>query len=416
MSQETYSPQDVFIQSYLRPFFRLLLLPYYAVVLTLAVFRAPNEIRWVSSAVLKQIKVPMDTTARDQAEAIKARVGEMLADGNLRGIADWLVTAEQTIDETKGGSRLYQSIVDAALFDQTLTMIEHGELDPPNSLDKVVIPFEDALKQNPDHHGVAALTALRHLQVGWTFRGCGFVYEITDKQWQKVGEHYSCAADILSRFDAEELQSPSLAMAAHQMLAIEGASSKLDAVFELWRRLDPMSVHMFMRHAFHCLPRWGGSYDKILVDARRLAADTADRWGMAAYALYLIQLSDCEPEILEHMDFALFEEGVHDLLARRNEPPVVNFWLRELNVFASAIKVQGNDTEGEADLRTLAHRLRSHVIRTHLASIDPTMWGDDTLPLALIANEFKTDILDGQTIVVGSDGRLQAVEPEPAPV
>ncbi len=416
MSQKTYSPSIVFYQTFVCPLIRLALLPYYIVVLTLAVFRAPNEIRWVTKSVLEQIKVPIDSTVDTRAEAIRSYAADLLADQNFAELADWLVADERKIDEAQGGARAYQLIIDAALYDRTLAMIEAGELDPPNSLDKVVMPFEEALEEYPDHHGRAVLTAMRHLQLGWIFRGSGFVYEITDIQWEKVGQHYARAAEILNRFDADKLQSPSLAMAKHKLLAIEGASGKLDAAFEVWRKLDPMSPTVFFRHAFHCLPRWGGSYQKILVDARRLAGESSDKWGMAAYALYLIQLSECEPEIFEHMDVELFEEGVHDLLERRSDPAVVNFWLREMNFLASATKLRGDDTPDEARLRDLARRLRSHIIRNCLVEIDSSVWEDGTsLPLALVANEFEEQVKAGMNIVLREDGKLVATGTELVP-
>lgn len=414
VSQQTCSPHAVFFHCYLMPLIRILLLPYYAVVLTIAVFRAPNDIRWVTKSVQDQIKVPIEDNTLQRVKTVETRTVTMMVDEGLVAVADWLVDAEQSIDATKGGARPYQTIIDAVLYNRTLEMIEAGELDPPESLDKLITPFEDALTRQPDHHGLAVLTAMRHLQVGWTFRGCGYVYEITDKQWEKVGEHYARAAEILGAFDARALRSPSLAMAVHKLLEIEGASSKLDAVFDLWRELDPMSGTAFARHAFHSLPRWGGSYEKILVDARRFAAETADKWGMSAYAHYLIHLSDCEPEIFEHMDDELFEEAVHDLLMRRPEPFVVNFWLRELNVLASATKIRGEDTPAEARVRALAKRLRSHVIRTHLNVIDSSVWeADASLPVALVANEFKEEVMAGQHVVVDVDGRLTVHHPDP---
>ncbi|MEM7717996.1 MAG: hypothetical protein AAF222_02240 [Pseudomonadota bacterium] len=370
----------------------------------------------MTKSVQNQIKLPVDHALDDANDMIKGRAVRMMDDGDIAGIADWLIAEEQDIDETRGGLRGYQTLIEAALFNPTLQMIETGELDPPKSLDKTVIPFEEALGKKPGHPGLAALTALRHLQAGWAFRGSGFVHEITDAQWEKVGEHYGRAAEILSEFDAEALRSPALAMAKHKLLAIEGASSRLDAAFDLWRTLDPMSSHMFMCHAFHCLPRWGGSYEKILVDARRLAGETSERWGMAAYALYLIQLSDGEPEVFEHMDLELFEEGVHDLLARRSEPPVVNFWLRELNEMASATPVFTEVTKDGARLADMAAPLRDYVIRTHLTVLDPTMWEDGiSLPLALVANAFKDNVQAGDIIALGDTGCLCPQSPAPLP-
>lgn len=312
--------------------------------------------------------------------------------------------------------------VELALSDPGL-MSAHA---PRGGLDEL----EAILEDYPDEYGVALVVAQAHVDIGWAWRGQGWMSEVPEKHWQAFHHHFDRAGEILDEFDAFESDSPALAAARCALLAAAPAPKvRVADDYEDLIDLDPGNARHMRALGNHLLPRWFGSYEQLELEARRTAARTGDIWGAGAYTWVNFDALRVDPQVLAHLDTDFFLDGMTDILKRRPHQHLAN----QMAAFgAVTLQHPRYDAAGLAKPAQALRGALDWILRDHLAEVHPIVWGvaaqgmpgqagtrardgadiaetGRTCALARIGRHFERDLKRGRRVVFGEGGvRLEA--------
>ncbi len=285
-------------------------------------------------------------------------------------------------------------------------------------------------EDHADDYGIALVVVHAHIDIGWAWRGQGWISEVPEKHWEAFHRHFDQAGDILDGFDAFAENSPSLAAARCALLAAGPApQSRVADDYEDLIDLDPANPRHMRALGNHLLPRWFGDYDQLELEARRTAARTADLWGAGGYAWVHFDAIAVDPLVLRRLDVPFFLEGLRDILARRGNQHMVN----QVAAFCAVTLAQPR--YAQAEIAETTRELRgalAWILRNHLREVHPLLWGlaaqgatsgvapmaRDALmvlgretALARIATEFERDLRLGMRVVFCHQGvRIEPIE------
>ncbi len=264
------------------------------------------------------------------------------------------------------------------------------------AVDQMLERFDAAADAAPSDPARAAIAARAHLDVGWAWRGDGFSGGVSDEGWQKMNDHFQAAsARIEPFFDADPLFPP-IAHAAHIIARQEGDPDTLEKVYELWRASDAGNPTLYSEHAFHLLPRWGGSHAKLAQTAQRAATIDPEAYGAAPTLWLYLGVLECEPEALAEADPELFVDAVRDHLYLDGTSRGANTLLRDLSELWLSIPIDGAQNEPFGTVREICKDACRAIVDEHLTEIDLDVWdGSATEARQIIGLLYKDEIDEG---------------------
>lgn len=233
--------------------------------------------------------------------------------------------------------------------------------------------LEEVLDDHPGDYGVALVVAQAHVDIGWAWRGQGWISEVPEKHWEAFHRHFDRAEEILDRFDAFAEDSPALAAARCALLASTPAPhDRVADDYEDLIDLDPGNPRHMRGLGNHLLPRWFGSYEQLELEARRTAARTGDIWGAGAYTWVYLDALAVDPGAFRHLEIPFFLEGMRDILMRQPDQHLAN----QMAAFC-AVTLQQPRYEASpfaVALRDIGAAL-DWILRDHLTELHPLVWG-----------------------------------------
>ncbi len=269
---------------------------------------------------------------------------------------------------TPGGTSVAEILAAGARADAVQAAIEAvtqfdeaGARLPMNALQEV-------LDDHCEDHGVALAVALAHIDIAWAWNGDSWGSPMPTLNKGAFHAHFRAAAKIIDRFDAFELDAPSLSAARCALLAADTRPDlRVADDYEDLIDLDPNNAHRMRALGLKLLPRWFGSYDELELQARRTASRTTDLWGAGAYTwVYLDALTE-DDKAFDHLDAEYFVEGIHDILDRQNDQHTVN-------QFAAFTGYTLSGLADKDDARGRVAQCLEWIVQDHLREIHPLVW------------------------------------------
>jgi hypothetical protein len=286
--------------------------------------------------------------------------------------------------------------------------------------------LEQVLAEHPGLYGIALVTALAHIDIGWAWRGTGWRCEVSPRHKQLFQAHFARAEAILDAHCSLELNAPSLAGARCALLAAQARpQDRVADDYEDLIDLDPHNPHPMRAMGNHLLPRWFGSYQTLELEARRTAARSAETWGAGAYTWVYLDALAVDPMAAHNLDVDFFVEGMRDILARQPNQHTVNRMAAFAAITMSPDRAATDLTPQATAARAALATCLDWIIAEHLHEVHPLIWaaaaaGPDiranppprnalvhlgqTLARATIARHFADDLDQGTTISISKHG------------
>ncbi|AXI48828.1 hypothetical protein C1J03_08405 [Sulfitobacter sp. SK012] len=283
--------------------------------------------------------------------------------------------------------------------------------------------LEYVLQDHPEDPAIACVVALAHIDVAWAWRGTGWDIDVPPQNREAFGAHFERATEIMAPFRAEASHSPLVAATCCALLAGPGQSAQTAADrYEALIDLNTSNPAPMRAMGNHLLPRWHGSYDALELEARRTAARTGNIWGAGAYTWVMFDAISGDDEACARLDLPFFIEGLHDILARRRDPHIVNLLAAYCaNTMGQAYSGNNDADQNRAQIAACA----DWIVREHLTELHPMIWAhaaqgfDNSLrirsaarfaaagqadAMRILTILFKREIAAGNRIVFTEDG------------
>ena len=361
--------------------------------------------------LLSRLQIPINTATPDQIESEHIRdKGQYLARQELwDDLADQILTHDQNRATTATGTPLAELMLFGARSD-VVRAAEHALLHgrPAEGADffSGVEAFEYLLEDYPDSYPIALVVAHMHIDIGWAWRGAAAKDDIREVNRDAFQAHFDRAAKILDRFCPKENFSPALSAARCALLP--GAMQPLNtlcAEFESLIALDPLNPRHMRALGNYLLPRWYGDFDRLDLQARRVAAQTYDVWGAGAYAWVWFDALLVDPTGLEMLEVEYFIDGVTDALQRRGDQHSANLMAAHLYRSWQHARSQYGEDGLREDLPPALRAGFDMVVREHLREIHPLIWGHAEIGFENTSRVISKERLSAK----GRDVALQAV-------
>lgn len=279
--------------------------------------------------------------------------------------------------------------------------------------------LQEVMEDNSEDHGVALVVARAHVDMAWAWSGYRRNGTITPVQKGAFHAHFRAAARIIDRFDAFELDAPTLAATRCALLAGErNPKGRVADDYEDLIDLAPENPKHMRRLGLHLLPEWFGSYETLDLQARRTTERTRDLWGMGAYCWVYLDALSVDDRAFDGMDADLFVQAMHDILVRRADQHTAN-------LFAA---FTGHMLSGFSEPNSPRERIAAcfdWIVHDHLREVHPLVWmvNAGTLhppaqlaqdrekqkpgrvcALSTLAEHFAPEIRKGNRVVFGETG------------
>jgi len=307
----------------------------------------------------------------------------------------------------------------------------------------VVGAAEDALQDgaDPDPSGIAALETIRaelpgsypvalvlalaYVDIGRAWRATASD-RTTPAHELRFLEHFKRAEALLAPFDGPDLDAPSLAAAQCALLAARPTPRLrvADDYAELID-LDPDTPGHMRALGEALLPSRYGDYDRLELEARRIAARTQEVWGAGGYAWVYLDALACDPGALAKLDTEFLIDGLHDIVARRENQHVVNQLAAFCGLSMGPDPGKTHLPTAQEAARARIHQCLDWLLASHLQELHPLIWSQALLgpgptpvlpsrrtliargrqaALKVIAARFADEIANGTAIAFSSAG------------
>lgn len=362
-----------------------------------------------------------DETADDSACRTAQARGQFLArQERWQDLAREIRDADEARSTTPGGMPLAELLAYGARSDVILA-VEHALSDGRNAN---TAPITDGIKaleamhsDTADNPMTALIVALAHIDIAWAWRGT-----VNDKRTCiRFSAHLDRAIDLLTPYDAVDLDSPALA-AAQCALLTRGhiPTDRAVAQFEALIDLAPQNYRHMRAFGVHVLRSSGALTGQNLdLQARRIAARTRDIWGLGGYAWVNMDAIAISDQACAQIDTEFFIDAIRDIAALYPQQQMINL----LAAWCS-VALPRNQGRCETSRRRIAG-CADWLIRDHLTEIHPLIWAhaaagfDNSLrvtspatfaargravALRVIADQFRDDIDAGHRIAFTPHG------------
>ncbi len=341
-------------------------------------------------------ELPVTTGAEGALKILAPQpTGEEIARGRWRKRGqnavrqeDWKVLARDLAEMDKARKLTHGNMPVADLMalgarSDVVRAVEHALLDGRPDAEAPLLAgitaFEEELSAAGDDPMLAAVVALTHIDIAWAWRGTGHHAQIPTLNREAFDAHMDRAAEILLSAGDVEDASPLLLTARARLLhrdamaSTTGVSERID-VFEKLIRLNPRDPHQMRNFGMSLLPRAGGSYDLLELEARRIAAQVSELWGAGGYTWTMLDAVSSDIEALAGLDVDYFMDGLHTILALRPDQFTANL----LAAYCS-ITMSGDGGSDAADFnRARLHACREWIICDYVTELHPLVWAHAT--------------------------------------
>ncbi len=292
--------------------------------------------------------------------------------------------------------------------------------------------LEDVLFEEEDDYACALVVALAHLDIAWAWH-CIRFDEDPETSLQQAKLHLQRADEILSQYDGEELNSPSILAAQCALNATnEKRGLMLAEDYSKLIKLDP-DGHSHMRALGRHMARLLRQHPNALeVAARQTASQTEDYWQAGGYTWVYFDALMTEPSSIALLDPEFFMEGMEQIIHRQRDQHVINQFAAFCAI-AMAPKPEDNDAPpSAAKARLQLHECLDWIVTDHLQELHPLIWSQTLLApaqvpslpsrralvvkgrqtaLRIIATRFASEIADGSSLAFSPQGmyRLPAI-------
>lgn len=366
-------------------------------------------------------------TAEDLARDTHRLRGQFLArQDQWDKLSAEIAAADESRAVTPAGMPLSELLCYGARSD-VVAAVEHALADGAPESNEALLDGIEALEQMlseaPRDAILAVTVAQAHMDIGWAWRGAGWLDEVPAPNLDAFEAHFDRAREILSSFADDDTRSAIL-QAARCGLNGQGvvAGTDLTRDFERLIDLNPKAPAPMRALGNYLTPKWYGSYEKLELEARRTAARLNDHWGAGAYTWVMFDALSGDLGVCEVLDVEFFVEGLNDILQRMPDQHTVNL----LAAFcAQTIGARKNDVVRTIPQRAEIASCADWIVRHHLTELHPLVWAhataafDNSLTvktprrfaalgrqggLRAIAALFKNDIAAGRRIIFTADG------------
>ena len=276
---------------------------------------------------------------------------------------------------TPGGMPVAELMAYGARSDVVLA-VEHALIDGKPSRGAPLLSgieaLEHVLAEHADDHVVAAIVAQTHGDLGWAWRGTGRTTQVPARNREAFAAHFERANEILLPFRDMAGASALVAGAACALLGNEKDACRVVADrYEALIDLNPANPRPMRALGNHLLPRWFGSYDALELEARRTAARTQGTWGAGGYTWVQFDAVAADTAACARLDLAFFIEGLHDILARSDDPHTINLLAAYC---ANATRHGGARDDRAVRNRKAIADCAEWIIREKLTELHPMIW------------------------------------------
>ncbi|MEM1073982.1 MAG: hypothetical protein AAF665_00905 [Pseudomonadota bacterium] len=283
--------------------------------------------------------------------------------------------------------------------------------------------LELTLLDDPSDMFRAVTVAEAHMDIGWAWRGTGWLDEVPRCSLRAFEAHFDRARDILMPFQKTAPTSP---ICLSAWCGLNGASLAPDARvsrdYEQLIDLNPANPGPMRALGNYLSPRWYGSHEELELQARRTAARTHNDWGAGAYTWVMFDALPGDSVACANLDIEFFIDGLHDILTRRADQHTANllaaFCAHTIGQYKTGIP---RADDNRAQIADCAH----WIVRKHLKEVHPLVWAHAAVgfdnstrvastrrfaaqgrknALQVIAALFQREIEDGRRIVFTANG------------
>lgn len=321
-----------------------------------------------------------DPTAEEQARDLHQNAGlRLVRQEDWDTLAQQLAAKDANRAKTDGGMPIAELMAFGARAD-VVAAAEHALVTGRPAHDAPLLDgieaLESVLAEQPRNPMIASVVAHAHIDIGWAWRGVGWDIEVPLPNREAFEAHFERAGDILGPFVSKGTTSALMASAKCAYNAGAGVDmSEVVVDYENWITLDPRNPKAMRAFGAHLLPRWHGSYDRLDIEARRIAGLTHDVWGAGAYTWTMMDAISTDTEACARVDLEYFLDGLRDILRCTHDQHVVNL------LAAYCANTMGATPTGhdEADyIRAQIAAAASWIVRDHLRELHPMLWAHAT--------------------------------------
>lgn len=283
-------------------------------------------------------------------------------------LGDRIRTADAERAMTPGGVPEAEIIAEGARADAVTAATRAVTLGDELAAASIMNDMQLVLDETDNDHGVAYVIAMAHVDIGWAWRGEGWRQDIPAAHRAAFFRHFKCAADLMDRYNAFELDSPMLASVRCALLTAETSPrTRASDDYEDLIDLAPKAAKYMRALGNHMLPRWFGSYARLDHEARRTMERTADIWGSGGYTWTYLDALTVDDEAFALLDADLFCQGLSDILERRSDQHTVNMFAAYTG---NALEPEGVNREARAKIAECFDA----IVTDHLREIHPRVW------------------------------------------
>lgn len=273
----------------------------------------------------------------------------------------------------------------------------------------------DRFLADHDDHVIVTMLSDMIQQVGYIYRGCDTIDNVSEKNIVRFADHYEQADALLDPYKG--LKSPLLHRSRVSLFAgLNGGQKLLAERFQELVDTDPKDMSIYGERVWFLLPRWGGSWEQIELLARKCYAEDVNGFGSAMYAYIILKAAQEDLEMSSYWDDELFEQGMRDLAATGDQI-LVNLilgFIYESN-YKTVETMYGQEVHLE---KPNWDSVRSFIIRNNLHEVHTEVWcsDEDFFEMSdakeMINQEFKAEFLDGITRIDFTGGKVRFFEKE----
>lgn len=289
-------------------------------------------------------------------------------------LADRIAAADAARLHTPGGGSAAGLLAEGARADAVEAAgdsIMDGRAPDPAGIDAL----EQIRADQPDSYPVALVVALTHMDIGRAWRGCMTECTAPQDREARFLDHFRRAEELLSPFDAETHDAPSLAAAQCDLLAARPLPGR--RVADDYARLvalDPDCAQHLRALGKALLHARSGSFAELETEARRMAARPGEGNGAAAYAWVWFDALTADPAGLGTVDTEVFIAGLHAIAVQHPDQHVIN----ELTAFCGIAMAPRTGTArlpaAQDRPRAAIHDCLDWLVARHLHELHPLLW------------------------------------------
>ncbi|WP_425070755.1 hypothetical protein [Sagittula sp. S175] len=304
-------------------------------------------------------------------------------------LAEEMQAAESQGQLTTGLYPVAGCLAQGARADAVEAACAAGARGEPRAVQAVLAAFETSLEDEDAVHRPALtyITAMAHVDMAHAWRGASATSKLSQQRRAAYAHHMKTAQAMADLFDPFETGSPLWAALRCAVLEADTQpAARLADDYEDLIELAPCVPATMKALGDAARPHRFGTWEVLDNEARRVAMQTRDIWGVGGYAWVYMGALERDLGAFRRLDAELFSEGLHDILDRFPTQDMAN----RLAAF-TGVTVGGPCDPGSAR-RRVADAF-GWITQDHLRELHPAIWAHAPTPGRAVNNATSDDIL-----------------------